>query len=145
MGCRLTLKLLTEHQEGNIGNDWKYVLDVKAFNQGIAGKGKIKVRKHQLDSGETQEPFGSPEPLVIDVGDRKGDLDVKMTLTATEVDLFINDKGTIDKTVSIRIPESGDPPVTEPVEISVGVRESPGLLNEVAIFTLTAEVSLSRD
>jgi hypothetical protein len=145
MGCRLTVKLLTEHQEGNIGSDWRYVLDVKAFNQGIAGKGKIKVRKHQLDSGETQEPFGSPEPLVIDVGDCKGELDVTMTLTATEVDLFINDKGTIDKAVSIRIPEVGDPPAKEPVEISVGVRESPGLLNEVAIFTLTAELSLSRD
>ena len=145
MGCRLTVKLLTEHQEGNIGSDWRYVLDVKAFNQGIAGKGKIKVRKHQLDSGETQEPFGSPEPLVIDVGDCKGELDVQMTLTATEVDLFINDKGTIDKAVSIRIPGVGDPPAKEPVEISVGVRESPGLLNEVAIFTLTAELSLSRD
>jgi hypothetical protein len=143
MGCRLTFKLLSESQEGNIGNDWRYVVEVKVFNQGLAGKGKIKVKKHQLDSGDTIEPHGSPEPLVIDAGDCSGELKVNFSLTATEVDLFINDSGTIDKTVTLTCPGPDSPPVTEEILLAVGVRESPGLANEVAVFTLVGELEVA--
>jgi hypothetical protein len=145
MGCRLTVTLLTEHQEGNIGNDWKYLLELKVFSRGVVGKGKVRVKKHQLDSGETQAPPGPPDPLVIDLGESSGELNVKMFLTATEVDMFINDTGKTDKAVSITCPEPGAPAATEEFEISVGVRESPGLLNEVAIFTLKGLLALSCD
>ncbi len=31
MSCRLTMTLISESQEGNIGEDWKYELDVKVL------------------------------------------------------------------------------------------------------------------
>ncbi len=127
MGCKVTFSLLSESQEGNIGNDWKYVVTVKVFSQGLVGQGKIKVRKHQLDSGDTKSPHGDPAPLVIDVGDYSGELKVGFSLTATEVDLFINDSGTIDKTVTVNCPGGDNPPVSEAVVLAVGYANHPDL------------------
>ena len=37
MNCTLTLALISETQEGNIGEDWKYHLSVKAFEDDLDG------------------------------------------------------------------------------------------------------------
>ena len=54
MGSTLTLRLISESQEGVIGDDWKYVLHAKVYNEGLTGEGSIDVKKHTLDSGQTQ-------------------------------------------------------------------------------------------
>ena len=63
MACKVTMTLLTESQQGNIGDDWKYTLEAKVFNQGLKGKASISVPKHKLSSGATQEPPGPPAPV----------------------------------------------------------------------------------
>ena len=68
MGCKVTMSLVSERQDGPIGDDWKYVVEAKVFNEGLKGKGKIKVPKHNLPSGVTQDPPGPPEPLTMDAG-----------------------------------------------------------------------------
>ena len=52
MGCNVTMTVLSEHQEGYIGDDWKYTITVKAFNEGLKGMGAIDVPKHAL-AGDT--------------------------------------------------------------------------------------------
>jgi len=134
MGCTVTMSLLAERQDGPIGDDWRYVVEAKVFNQGLAGKGKIKVPKHTLPSGITQDPPGPPEPVVMDGGACGDTVLVRLNVNATEVDWLIHDKGTGSLDVNLKCPAAGETPVKKDVEVSVGVRESPGLSGETSIF-----------
>jgi len=141
----MTITLLTETQEGNVGSDWKYHLDVKVFNEGLKGEGSMKVPKHTLDAGNVQEPPGPPEPLVLTCGEGGREVMARLSLTATEVDLFISDSGTASIDLKINAPGPGEQPFTREFEIGAGVRESPGILNKNAIFTVHGRLVLSCD
>ena len=65
MNCKLTLSLISESQEGNVGDDWKYDVVAKVFQDGLKGEGGISVPKHTLESGAVREPFGEPDPVVL--------------------------------------------------------------------------------
>lgn len=134
MGCKVTMGLLAERQDGPIGDDWRYVVEAKVFNQGLAGKGKIKVPKHSLPSGVTQEPPGPPEPVVMDGGECGDSVLVRLHVNATEVDWLIHDKGTGSLDVNLKCPSVGEMPVKKDIEVSVGVRESPGISGETSVF-----------
>ena len=43
MGCKVTMSLVSERQDGPIGDDWKYEVEAKVFNEGLKGKGTISV------------------------------------------------------------------------------------------------------
>ena len=136
MGCTVTMTILSERQDGPIGDDWRYTVEAKVFNQGLTDKGKVKVKKHQLSSGVTQDPPGPPEPLVLNAGDCGEEVLVRLQVDATEVDWLIHDKGTGTMDMNIRCPGEGADPISKDVEVSVGVRESPGLSGETSIFRL---------
>lgn len=136
MGCKVTLSLVTERQDGPIGDDWRYKVEAKAFNEGLKGKGIIKVPKHTLSSGVTQEPPGPPEALVLDAGNCGDDVLVRIQVDATEVDWLIHDRGSASMDVTMKCPGEGGQPVSKDIEISVGVRESPGISGETSIFRL---------
>jgi hypothetical protein len=110
------------------------VVEAKVFNEGLKGKGTIKVPKHTLSSGVTQEPPGPPEPVVMEAGHCGDDVLVRIQVNATEVDWLIHDKGSASLDVAIKCPGEGAAPITKEAEISVGVRESPGLSGETSIF-----------
>ena len=145
MGSELTLRLVSESQEGKIGDDWKYTLHAKVYNEGLKGEGTIDVKKHTLGSGDTQEPPTPPEALVMDAGNSGAPLSVELHLKATEVDLFKNDSGEHSLTVSMNTPESGAEPIVVDSEISVGVQESPGFVDQTAILTLKLHLSCASD
>lgn len=134
MGCKVTMTLVSERQDGPIGDDWKYVVGVKVFNEGLKGKGEISVPKHNLPGGVTQEPPGPPGPIVLDGGDCGGTVLVRVHVKATEVDMFISDKGESSVDITMKCPGPGEAVVTKESEISVGVRESPGISGETSIF-----------
>jgi len=134
MGCKVTMTLLTERQDGPIGDDWRYVVEAKVFNEGLKGKGVIKVPKHQLSSGVTQEPPGPPEPLVMDGGSCGAEVLIRLQVDATEVDWLIHDKGSASLDITMKCPGSGEAPITKEQEVSVGVRESPGISGETSVF-----------
>ena len=145
MACNVNLSLLTEGQEGNIGNDWKYTVEAKVFNEGLKGTGSISVAKHILKSGQTLEPPGPPADIDIPGGDCGADLMIKLKLDATEVDFFQSDKGTITINLKIACPGEGNDPEVLETDISVGVRESPGIRDETAVFTLRVRLVASCD
>lgn len=134
MGCKVTMTLRGERQDGPIGDDWRYTVEAKVFNQGLAGKGMIKVPKHTLSSGVTQEPPGDDNSLSMDAGECGDTILVRLQVNATEVDWLIHDKGTGTMDVNLRCPGPGEVPVKKDVEVSVGVRESPGISGETSIF-----------
>lgn len=137
MGCKVTMTILSERQDGPIGDDWRYTIEAKVFNQGLTDKGKVKVPKHTLSSGVTQAPPGPPKPLELDAGECGEEVLVRLQVDATEVDWLIHDKGTGTMDMNIRCPGEGAKNTTKEVEVSVGVRESPGLSGETSIFRVT--------
>ncbi len=142
MTCSLTVTLISEHQVGDCGNEWKYDLEAKVFNQGLKGEGIISVPKHTLAVDALEKPFGLPEPMLLSAGECTGDLLVKVNLTATEVDQFVNDVGKTSMDFRLDCPDADGAAVTREVEISVGVREAPGIRNLNSIFTLKVRFDL---
>ena len=142
MQGRLTFSVLTESRDGPIGDDWKYWIEAKVFNQGLQGQGKIRVDKHTLKSGVTQQPPGPPVPVEIPAGDYNNQLKIKLTLEATEVDLFRNDVGKTDIDLCLDCPKPGEDPCVHETEISVGVVESTSITGETSIMRLKVRLVL---
>ena len=143
MEGKVTFSVLTENHEGPIGEDWRYWIEAKVFNRGLQGRGTIKVEKHCLPSGTTQAPPGPPEPIEMPAGDHNHQLKIKLTLQATEVDLFRNDVGKTDIDLCLDCPGPGEDPRVHDREISVGVVESPAITGETSIITLKVRLVLT--
>ena len=145
MAAKVTFTILKEGHEGPIGDDWRYWVEAKVFNQGLKGEGKVEVKKHSLPTGTTQVPPGPPAPLELPAGECGQRVKVKLTLEATEVDLFRNDVGITDIDTYLECPGPGQPPLVHDGKISVGVIESPGITGETSIITLQVRLVLSCD
>ncbi len=140
MGCKVTMSLLTERQDGPIGDDWKYSVEAKVFNQGLAGRGVVKVPKHTLTSGVTQEPPGPPDAVSIPAGECGDSVLVRLAVNATEVDWLISDKGSGTLDANLKCPGPGETAIVKDIEVSVGVRESPGISGETSIFRVNVRL-----
>ena len=145
MTCSLTMTLISEHQEGECGDDWKYEVGVKVFDEGLKGEGLISVPKHTLVVGAWEKPHGLPEPLTVYTGDCSTELLVKLNLKATEVDLFMNDVGKASMEFKLECPGPLGGSVTKEVEIAAGVREAPAFLNKDSVFTVQVRFDLVRE
>jgi hypothetical protein len=145
MAFKVTISVLSESQEGDIGDDWKFELNVKTFNEGLIGEGMIKVKKHHLPAGVVQDPPGLDEPLMLPAGEGEEQILVRLHLKATEVDLFQNDTGIVESDLNCPCPSEQERISAHQTELSVGVRESPGFLNQVAIFTIKLRIVIERD
>ena len=143
MEGKVTFSILTERHEGPIGDDWKYWVEAKVFNQGLKGQGVIKVKKHSFPEAVTQEPPGPPAPIDLAAGDSGNQVKVRLTLEATDVDLFKNDVGIITVDDYLDFPESGAEPTVYDKLVSVGVLESPGLTGEASVFSVMVRLELS--
>ena len=142
MEGKVIFSVLTENHEGPIGDDWRYWIEAKVFNRGLKGQGTIKVAKHSLPSGTTQEPPGPPASIEMPAGDYNNEIKIKLTLEATEVDLFKNDVGKTDIDLTLSCPKPGEQALLHEHEISVGVVESPGITGETSIITLRVQLEL---
>ncbi len=136
MGGKVTMSIISEHQVGKIGDDWKYTVSAKVFNEGLKGSGSIDIKKHTLGNDVTQEPPGPPAPVEMPAGDGGGELMIRITLNATEVDFFKSDSG--ENTIDYRMhcPAPGEGPLEHEVDVSVGVRESPGFVENASVLTI---------
>lgn len=143
MSCRLTMTLVSECQEGNVGEDWKYDLDVEVQSGGLKSQGSVSVAKHNLPSGIVREPYGSPAPQVLLSGECTDELLLRIRLTATEVDLFVNDVGEAEKELVMACPGPAGGTLTKELDLDVEVREMPQILPRKAVFTLRVRFNLS--
>jgi hypothetical protein len=138
MECKLTVSVVEESVEGNIGDDWEYwvtatVIDAKGRS---IEAGKIRVPEHQLKPGTTQPP-----PQAAGVKIRAGacgtPAKVELRVDVNEVDWLVDDPGTKTVMIPIDCPAQGKPPFTKDTVISIHVRERPKLLRGEATFKLT--------
>jgi hypothetical protein len=143
MSCRLTMTLVSECQEGNIGEDWKYDLDVEVQSGKLRGQGSVSVAKHNLPSGIVLEPYGSPAPQVLLTGECEDDLVLRIRLVATEVDLFVNDVAEVQRELVLACPGPAGGTLTKELDIDVEVRELPQILPRKAVFTLRVRFNLT--
>jgi len=143
MICKLTMMLVSECQEGNVGEDWKYDLHYETFGAGEPRRGSISVARHNLPSGVVREPYGSPAPEELFIGECAGPLQVRLRLTVTEVDLLVNDVGMVQKDLTIECPGTAGGAETKELDIEAEVREAPAILPGKAVFTLRVRVKLS--
>ena len=65
-------------------------------------------------------------------------------LTATEVDMFINDVGKVSKDIRVEMPGPLDARLVREVDIAAGVRESPGIRNKNSVFTLRVRFTVEK-
>jgi len=139
MACTISVSLLSEHVDGNIGDDWQYSLEVEVFNPESTGTGRLEVENHKLTPGVTQVP-ANQRTIVIPAGHCDATAAVKLTLTAAEVDLVFSDSNESTSEISVRCPGEGSRPLTFEREVSVHVEEKPRILGGAA--TLIVKVSL---
>jgi hypothetical protein len=144
MACKITILLLSETQEGSIGNDWKYELEAKVFSGRLIGEGTVKVAKHTLESGDKMPPLGPPKPLVLPAGEPGGNLRIDLKLSVAEVDLIENDTGEMSILAKLTAPAAGEPPVVDEREIPVGVVEQPSGIG-TATFKLAIRMTIENE
>ena len=70
---------------------------------------------------------------------------IRLTLFATEVDFLKSDSGETQINFHMPSPSDGSAPIVRETEVSVGVRESPGLMDETAVLTLKLRLEASSD
>lgn len=142
MTCSLTMTLLSEHQEGECGDDWKYEVAVKVFSEDLKGEGVISVPKHKLSVHSVEKPHGQPGPINVFTGDCSHELLLKLHLKATEIDLFMNDVGKATMEFRLSCPRVAGGKVSREIEISAGVREAPAFLNKHSVFSVQVRFDL---
>jgi hypothetical protein len=136
------MTLLSETQEGECGDDWKYEVEAKVFDEGLKGQGKISVPKHVLPAGVVEPPFGDPKPVTVYEGGCLTELLVRLHLTATEVDLFVSDVGSASMELKMECPGPGVTKLSRKVDITAGVREAPVILNKDSVFSVSLRLDL---
>ncbi len=141
MPSRITMSVLSERQEGDVGDDWKYTLHAKIYSGALQGQDTIEVPKHTLESGKVQDPPGPPAAVVIAAGEAGAEINVNLKLVASEVDLLKDDTGEKSISFSMTCPEAGGEPVIDEREISAGVTEAPTGLGS-AVFRLNLRLVL---
>ena len=139
MTGKVTFSVLSESHEGMVGSNWRYWIEVKVFNRGLKGQGRIEVPKHKLPSGVTQEPPNQPVEVEIIAGECNDDVKIKIRAEATEVDLFKSDSGLTDIDVRLDFPGAGEAPLVHEREICIGVSEAP----RSSLITLKTRLVLS--
>ena len=141
MPSKITMSVLTESQEGDVGDDWKYSLQAKVYSGALQGKDTIEVPKHTLESGKVQEPPGPPAAVVLPAGEPGDEIKLDLKLVASEVDLLKDDTGEKVISFSMTCPKAGADPVIDEREISAGITEAPtGIGN--AVFKLNLRLVL---
>ena len=139
----VTFSIVEESHTGPIGDDWKYWVEAKVYNEGLKGEALISIPKHSLPDGVVQKPPGPAETIRIPSGDPTKPILIKITAEATEVDTFKNDIGKKSLDLTVQCPGDKSKPLIFDKEIEIGVVESPALTGATSIFKIKARFELS--
>lgn len=143
MPAKLSFTIIQESHEGPVGDDWRYMVEAKVYNEGLKGEATIEVAEHKLEDGAQQVPPGPPETIEMAAGDENLPILIKIRVEATEVDAFRNDVGHTNVDLTLECPGPGNEPLVHDQEIKIAVVESPALTHATSILTLTLRFQLS--
>lgn len=139
----ITFSIVEESHTGPIGDDWKYWVEAKVYNEGLKGEAIISIPKHSFPADISQKPPGPVQSIKIPAGDCNKPIKIKILAEATEVDLFKNDTGKKNIDLSLQCPGAGEEPLTVDREIQIGVVEAPNLSGSTSLFTIKVRFVLS--
>lgn len=139
----VTFSIIEESHIGPIGDDWKYWVEAKVYNEGLKGEAIISVPEHSFNADTIQKPPGPDESIRIPAGDSSKPILIKITAEATEVDTFKNDVGTKSIDLTLQCPGASGEPLIVDQEIEIGVVETPNLSGQTSLFTIKARFILS--
>lgn len=137
MECKLTVSIVEESVDGDIGDDWEYTVTATVIdaNGRSIESGRIRVPEHLLKPGPPQPP-----PQAAGVKIRAGACGafpkVELRVDVNEVDWLVDDPATKTVMVAIESPGQGKPPFAKETEIAIQVRERPKVLGGQATFKL---------
>jgi len=142
MECKLTVSVVEEGVEGDIGDDWEYTVTATVIdpNGRSLEAGRIRVPEHHLKPGTTQPP-PSAAGVKIRAGACGAFPKVELRLDVNEVDWLVDDPGTTTVMIPIDCPGQGKPAFSKEVAMSVEVRERPKALGGKATFKLTLRLA----
>lgn len=143
MPAKLSFTIIQEGHEGPVGDDWRYKVEAKVYNEGLKGEATIEVAEHSLPDGTQQTPPGPPETIEMSAGDEGLPILIKLRAEATEVDAFRNDVGFTNVDITLDCPGPGKEPLVHDQEIKIAVVESPALTHATSLLTLTLRFQLS--
>jgi len=143
MQANLLFSVINEAHQGPIGDDWRYWVEAKVYNEGLKGEVTIKVDEHSVADGVSQQPPGPPEPALIPAGDHANPVLVKIRAEATEVDTFKNDVGSKSVELTLECPSPGNDPLVIEQDIQIGVVETPAITGVSSVFTITIRIVLA--
>lgn len=136
MPAKIILSLVSESLTGDVGSEWEYVLKADLMDPMAFGSGAIEVPVHQLRPGSTQEPPNAGRAVMLEAGECGGEVSVRLTLEAAEVDFLVDDHGSNVLVVYVDCPPPGGDPIAVEEKITARVREAPGFHGGVAELTV---------
>lgn len=139
----VTFSIAEESHTGPIGDDWKYWVEAKVYNEGLKGEAIISVPRHSFPVDTIQKPPGPAETIRIPAGDNSKPILIKITAEATEVDTFKNDVGKKNIDLTLQCPGPDGEPLIIDQEIEIGVVETPNLSGKTSLFTIKARFLLT--
>jgi hypothetical protein len=127
MACKISVSLVSERVDGDIGDDWEYSIAAEVSNPESLGSGRLEVPRHKLAPGPARVP-PNQGTLTLPGGADGETVQVALTLRAKEVDWVFSDVGEHALRIELTCPEAGAAPVTIEREISAHVEEKPRVL-----------------
>lgn len=147
MGCSVTLTIVEESLNGDIGDDWEYSVEIKVYNPASAttpvSAGTISVPEHRIAPGTSQSPPPGTTGLILEAGPCESVARVDLTFTASELDLISDDTEVDSRGLTVACPGPGQEPHRATYRPRLTVRESGG--DGIAALTLTIEVESACD
>jgi hypothetical protein len=139
MTCRIKLSLLSEHVDGDIGDDWKYSVEARLPGQAGSKPGRIVVAPHKIKPGTTHELPEMPS-TDIEGGPCGSDVELELHLLAAEMDWILSDIGEETATIGLKCPGPGAPSEVIDREVAVRVTETPLVLGGSANLILKLRI-----
>jgi hypothetical protein len=134
MSYKIIFSLVEESLSGDVGSEWEYVVNADLMDPMLFGSGSIEVPQHVLRPGNTQVPPNAGRAVMLEAGDEGGEISVRLTLKATEVDFLVDDHGSNVRVVSVECPAPGGDPIASEPDIWARVREAPGFQGGSAVL-----------
>ena len=140
MGCRISVALISERVDGDIGDDWEYAVEVRVAGVGGTDSGRIEVERHKLTPGVMRELPGVHSTDVA-AGPCGSVAELELHLRAAEIDWVFSDVGEHSTRMRIDCPGAGTSPAVMDREVGVRVEERPLIIGGAATLILKVRIT----
>ena len=143
MACHVSVTVMTEQVVGDIGDDWKYSINLSVTNDGVTQTplwSPLSIGEHRIKPNANPAPPPSHPVLPMDAGDCASAAYVNIDVAANEVDVFRNDPGRGTARIPIECPGPSGPRSSLIHKMAIDVSEKPGIFGGQAQLILELKI-----